>query len=187
MYRDLILFALEEEAPTLFAKYKNVYEIGVGKVNAAINTMHLICRYGPVRIINLGTAGGITVGTGIYRINKVFQHDVNLIPLGLKPGQHLNDESSVIEFEGSGKSCASGDMFVTDASKLRLKTDIIEMEAYSVAKAGLITKTQVEIYKYITDMADTDAGKTWKEHVASGELLYKHVLDQLNVKLEEKQ
>lgn len=186
MYRDLILFALEEEAPNLFKQYKNVFEIGVGKVNAAVHTMSLICRYGPVRIINLGTAGGIKVGTGIYRINKVFQHDVNLMPLGLKPGQHLNDDSSVIEFEGQGKSCGSGDLFVTNPNKLRFDVDIIEMEAYSVAKAGLISKTEVEIYKYITDMADTDAGKTWQEHVSSGELLYRHVLKQLNVKLEEK-
>jgi adenosylhomocysteine nucleosidase len=186
MYRDLILFAMQDEAPTLFNQYKNVFEIGVGKVNAAIQTMGLINRYGPVRIINLGTAGGITVGTGIYRINKVFQHDVNLIPLGLKPGQHLNDDDSVIEFEGSGKSCASGDLFVTDPNKLRLHCDIIEMEAYSVAKAALNCKISVEIYKYITDMADNNAAKTWQEHVSSGELLYRHVLKELDVKLEEK-
>lgn len=186
MYRDLVLFALQDEAPNLFKEYKNVFEIGVGKVNAALHTMSLINRYGPVRIINLGTAGGITVGTGIYRINKVFQHDVNLIPLGLKPGQHLNDSDSVIELEGHGKSCGSGDMFVTDANKLRVQCDIIEMEAYSVAKAALVSKISVEIYKYITDMADTDAGKTWQQHVASGELLYRHVLKELDVKLEEK-
>lgn len=186
MFRDIVVFALADEAPTLFQQYKNVFEIGVGKVNAAIHTMHLISRYGPVRIINLGTAGGITVGTGIYRINKVFQHDVNLMPLGLKPGQHLNDDASVIEYEGHGKTCASGDLFVTDPNKLRLECDIIEMEAYSVAKACLISQTQVEIYKYITDLADTDASKTWREHVASGELLYRHVLNELKVTLEEK-
>lgn len=186
MYHDLVLFALEDEAPNLFKEYQNVFEIGVGKVNAAIHTMDLINKYGPVRVINLGTAGGIRVGTGIYRINKVFQHDVNLMPLGLKPGQHLHDEASVIELDGKGKSCASGDMFVTDPNKLRLECDIIEMEAYSVAKAALITKTEVQIYKYITDMADTDAGKTWQEHVASGELLYRHVIKELNIKLEEK-
>ena len=38
---DIVLMALNAEAPSLF-KYKNVFEIGVGKVNAALNTMRLI-------------------------------------------------------------------------------------------------------------------------------------------------
>ena len=100
---DLIVFALKSEAPELFEKYQNVFEVGVGKVNAAINTLKLIYQYKPDRIINLGTAGGITVGTGIYRINRFCQHDVNLLPLGYNPGHHLNDEHSFITLEGEGK------------------------------------------------------------------------------------
>lgn len=187
MYRDIVVFALAEEAPNLFNEYENVFEIGVGKTNAAIHTMWLINKYGPVRVINLGTAGGLTVGTGIYRINKFFQHDVNMMPLGLKPGQVLNDDDSVIEMEGTGKICGSGDIFVTEPHKLRLNCDIIDMEAYSVAKACLITQTRFEVYKYITDTANNEAGKTWQDEIASGELLYRHVLKQLDVQLKEKQ
>lgn len=183
---ELILFALESESPTFFQKYNNVFEIGVGKVNSAINTMYLINLYKPKRIINLGTAGGITVESGIYRINKFFQHDVNLMALGLKPGQHFNDINSVIELEGEGKSCASGDLFVTEPNKLRLNCDIIEMEAYSVAKAAISTNTQFEVYKYITDIADDAAPLTWQEHVSKGEQHYYSVLEHLNIKLEEK-
>ena len=43
---DLIVFALKDEAPNLF-KYKNVFEVGVGKVNSGINTMRLILRHRP--------------------------------------------------------------------------------------------------------------------------------------------
>jgi adenosylhomocysteine nucleosidase len=184
--RDIIVLALREEAPSLFQQYKNVFEIGIGKVNAAINTMHLINKYGPIRIINLGTAGGLTVGTGIYRINKVFQHDMNCIAMGVKPGQVPYDDHSVIELPGNGKTCASGDLFVTEPEKLRLQTDIIEMEAYSIAKACVLTKTEIEIHKYITDVADANAVDHWRESVSAGELLFRHVLHQLNVKLEEK-
>lgn len=186
MYRDIIVFALQEEAPNLFKEYANVFEIGVGKVNASIHTMYLINKYKPERVINLGTAGGLTVGTGIYRINKFFQHDVNMMPLGLKPGQVLYDDLSVIELDGEGKSCGSGDIFVTEPSKLRLNCDIIEMEAYSVAKSCIITKTQFEVYKYITDAANNEASETWQKAVASGELLYRHVLNQIGVELKEK-
>lgn len=186
MYRDIIVFALYEEAPNLFKQYENVFEIGVGKVNAAAHTAYLINKYKPDRVINLGTAGGLTVGTGIYRINKFFQHDVNMIPLGLKPGQVLYDDLSVIEVEGEGKSCASGDIFVTEPNKLRLNCDIIEMEAYSVAKACVISKIEFEVYKYITDAADGAASETWQNAVASGELLYRHVLNKLGADLKEK-
>jgi adenosylhomocysteine nucleosidase len=186
MLDDIVVFALNEEAPNLFKEYSNVFEIGVGKVNASIHTMYLINKYKPKRVINLGTAGGLTVGTGIYRINKFFQHDVNMMPLGLKPGQILSDDLSVIEIEGEGKSCASGDIFVTEPNKLRLNCDIIEMEAYAVAKACIITNIDFEVYKYITDAGDSAASKDWVEAVASGEMLYRHILNKLEVNLKEK-
>jgi adenosylhomocysteine nucleosidase len=78
MYNDIVVFALQEESPTLFAKYKNVFCIGVGKVNSAINVMKLINEHKPSRVINLGTAGSIDLPPDIYRINKLIQHDVNL-------------------------------------------------------------------------------------------------------------
>jgi adenosylhomocysteine nucleosidase len=180
---DLILFAMREEAPTLFAKYRNVYCVGVGKVNSALNTMLLIQELKPNRVINLGTAGGLTVGSGIYRINYVFQHDVNLKPAGLKPGEHLNDLYSFINLGGEGKTCASGDLFVTEPNKLRIDCDIVEMEAYSIAKACLLTGTQCDIWKYISDKADENANVTWKEQVAAGEVHYYRILDELKINL----
>jgi adenosylhomocysteine nucleosidase len=176
---------MREEAPTLFAKYRNVYCVGVGKVNSALNTMLLIQELKPNRVINLGTAGGLTVGSGIYRINNVFQHDVNLKPVGLKPGEHLNDPYSFINLGGEGKTCASGDLFVTEPNKLRIDCDIVEMEAYSIAKACLLTGTQCDIWKYISDKADENANVTWKEQVAAGEVHYYRILDELKINLQE--
>lgn len=174
---------MREEAPTLFAKYRNVYCVGIGKVNSALNTMLLIQELKPNRVINLGTAGGLTVGSGIYRINNVFQHDVNLKPVGLKPGEHLNDPYSFINLGGEGKTCASGDLFVTEPNKLRIDCDIVEMEAYSIAKACLLTGTQCDIWKYISDKADENANVTWKEQVAAGEVHYYRILDELKINL----
>ncbi len=176
---------MREEAPTLFARYRNVFCVGVGKVNSAINTSILIQKFNPDRVINLGTAGGITVGSGIYRINNVFQHDVNLKPVGLKPGEHLNDFKSFLNLGGDGKTCASGDMFITEPNKLRIPCDIVEMEAYSIAKACMMMGTDIEIWKYISDKADENADVAWKEQVAAGQSLYMKVLEDLNVNLEE--
>lgn len=180
---DLVLFALVDEAPDLFKEYSNVHCIGVGKVNAAINTVQLCNRYQPRRIINLGTAGGIRLGHGIHRINTVWQHDVNLMALGMKPGIHFNDTESMIIMPGEGKTCASGDMFITEPEKLRVECDVVDMEAYSVAKAANRLGIDIEVWKYISDPADAGAGKTWKEQVAAGEPFYRQVLEQIGAKL----
>jgi len=182
---DLVVFALRAEAPTLF-NYKNVFEIGVGKVNAAINTTLLIEKYKPKRIINLGTAGGIKLLSGIHRVNYTFQHDLNLTSLGLLPGQILGDNNSFIKLNGQGYTCATGDIHVTERNKMRMDCDMVDMEAYGIAKACLLTGTSVEIYKYISDQADENAATTWQEEVAAGEDLYIKVLQDLDVKLEEK-
>jgi len=182
---DLIVFALKAEAPALF-KYSNVFEIGVGKVNAAINTSLLIKKYKPNRIINLGTAGGIKLLSGIHRVNYVFQHDLNLISLGLMPGQILSDNNSFIHLGGEGHTCATGDMHVTERHKMRMDCDMVDMESYSIAKACLLTETKCEIYKYISDQADENAGVTWQEQVAAGENFYMNVLKELETTLEEK-
>jgi len=181
---DIIVVALESEVPELFKQYKNIHTIGVGKVNAAINTMRLINHYRPARIINIGTAGGVTVSSGIHRINTVWQHDVNLMPLGLQPGIHLSDPGSVLSISGAGKICGSGDLFVTEPTKLRIKCDIVEMEAYSVVKAAQAVGAEVEVWKYISDAADGTAPKTWAESVAAGEELYRKVFADLDIKLE---
>lgn len=182
---DLIVFALHAEAPKLF-NYMNVFEIGVGKVNAAINTTLLIEKYKPNRIINLGTAGGIKLLSGIHRVNYTFQHDLNLTSLGLLPGQILSDNNSFIKLKGQGYTCATGDVHVTRRDTLRMDCDMVDMEAYGIAKACLLTGTYVEIWKYISDQADENAATTWQEEVAAGEDLYIKVLQDLNVKLEEK-
>ena len=182
LMNDLIVFALKAEAPSLF-QFSNVFQIGVGKVNAAINVTMLINTYQPRRIINLGTAGGIKLDTGIYRVNHVFQHDVNLTSLGLEPGQILSDNNCFIDLPGSGHTCATGDIHVTEKHKMRLDCDMVDMEAYSIAKACLKYNVQCEIYKYISDQADENAGTTWQEEVAAGEELYKRVLADLKVDL----
>ena len=44
--KDLILIALESEAPTM-AKWDNVFFTGVGKINAALTAARLIEKHNP--------------------------------------------------------------------------------------------------------------------------------------------
>lgn len=183
MSNDIVVLALAQEAQQLFDRYTNVHVIGVGKVNSAINLTRLIYRYHPRRVINIGTAGGITVSNGIHRISRVTQHDVNLTPLGLAPGEILSDPESIIDLPGNGLTCASGDLFVTEPHKLRVKTDIIDMEAYSIARVCKAMSVDCEIWKYISDSADSSAADTWQAEVKSGQDYYEQVLKDLNVGL----
>ena len=59
---DIVLIAIREEAPDL-GHMMNLFYTGVGKVNAAMTAGEVIAKYRPQRIINFGTAGGITMGT----------------------------------------------------------------------------------------------------------------------------
>jgi nucleoside phosphorylase len=60
------------------------------------------------------------------------------------------------------------------------------MEAYSIAKACMLSGIECEIWKYISDKADENANTTWQEQVAAGEDLYVKVLQDLQATLEEK-
>lgn len=184
---DLIVFALPAEAPDLFSRYSNVHAIGVGKVSAAVNLMQLVFQHQPGRIINFGTAGGVSVSAGIHRVQQVWQHDVNMLALGLLPGEHLSEtDNARITLPGSGVTCASGDLFVTEPHKIRQYCDIVDMEAYSVARVAKVTGTDVEIWKYISDAADTTAAQDWQSQVSAGQSLYISTLHALHARLIEK-
>lgn len=184
---DIVVLALCDEAKGLFAEFANVFATGVGKVNSAIQVTRLIHEHRPRRVINLGTAGGITVGSGIHRVNRVIQHDVNVTVLGLAPGIHINDPDSQLTLPGDGRTCASGDLFVTEPSKLRVGCDLVDMEAYSIARAARVHGLEVEIWKYISDGADSGSGDEWTRNMSRGEQLYRQVLADLGAKLVRRQ
>ena len=178
--RNLILLALKDEAPSLFTR-PNVFEIGVGKVASAINTIHLINSYKPDRIINLGTAGSKSLKPDLYRVNKVIQHDVNLMALDLPPAVSLKDNHTIMYIPGDGYTCASGDLFVTEWDKIRISCHMIDMEAYSVVRAAMVSEVEVEVWNHISDAADDNSNTSWEENIAIGEKKYIEILETLNV------
>lgn len=178
MMTDIIILALKEEAPNL-AKYKNVIFCGVGKVNAAIAATEVMQFFNPKRIINFGTAGGITVGTGLHRCGSFLQRDMLCMPLGFEIGQ-TPFENDIIIKTGDGLLCSSGDNFVTEKV---IQGDVVDMEAYAIAKVCKLMSVNFSCYKYVTDSANKDAPKEWKEMVAEGEKEYLKIIEQENITL----
>ena len=180
MKKDLILIALKEEAPNMAFSMK-VFFTGVGKVNAAMTAGELIAKYNPDRIINFGTAGGITVKSGFHQVTKFVQRDMMCCELGSRPGETPFEEGVVLDL-GEGLTCSTGDNFVTD-NNLLVPADIVDMEAYAIAKACKKLKVEFLCYKFISDGANNESLIDWRLTVSQGQEYYINKLKELNVSL----
>lgn len=178
--RNIIIMALPEEAPD-FSQQENVFFTGIGKVNAAGKTAELIERYKPENIINFGTAGGITVGTGLYQVTKFVQRDMQCFKLGAVPGQTPFESTPVIlDLGGEGLTCSTGDNFITDPN-LEIPADLVDMEAYAIAKICTKHNVRFSCYKFVSDQANEHAYRDWHEMMSAGQSYYTNILQKLNV------
>ena len=173
----IILIAIPEEAPGL-VRHPAVFFTGVGKVNAAILTAVLIERHRPSTVINFGTAGGITVSSGLHQVTRFVQRDMMCNALGFEPGQTPFEQAIAIGTDGI--TCSSGDSFVTDPAH-SLGADLVDMESYAMAKACAKTFTEFLCFKYVSDSADSTAPDDWKHTVAHGESHYISKLKELSL------
>ena len=177
---NLILIALEDEAPSL-ANNSSVFFTGVGKVNAAMTAAALIAQYRPDRVINFGTAGGITVGTGLYQCTRFVQRDMTCEALGCVPGQ-TPFETDIYLGDQQALTCSTGDNFVMNPD-LTIPTDLVDMEAYAIAKVCKRYNIPFLCWKYVTDSADASAHADWNSMVSAGEPYYLAQLELLGIRL----
>ena len=175
---DLIILALKDEAPTL-AQRSNVFFTGVGKVNAALTIAELIAKHKPARRFNFGTAGGITQ-TGLVYCGQFLQRDMQCQPLMPNPGETPFETEHRIVVDRNGFTCSTGDNFVTD-SALEIPADVVDMEAYALAKACQRNNIEFICYKYVSDSADSSAGADWQQQVSSGESHFINILNSYGV------
>ena len=167
----LILVAVEEELSIKDLPEFQIYYTGVGKINASIRTLEIIRDYSPTQVINYGTAGSLNKKLkGLVEVAQFFQRDMDATPLGFKIGQTPFDEIEEINFGSAGYSCGTGDSFVTQTPKL--KTDLVDMEAYAIAKICYLKDIKFKCFKYISDNADEGANNDWIKNVSIGKKLF---------------
>ena len=171
----LFVAALKEETIGL----NNFYHIGVGKINATYNLIKLIHKYNPSEVINYGTAGSITKGlSGIVECTKFYQRDMDVRGLlDFKLGETPFDQVNEIVNSENGFSCGSGDSFVKN--KIEMKTDLVDMEAYALAKVCKLEGINFRCFKYISDNADDNATSDWIENCKKGAKLFKIKINNL--------
>ena len=159
----LFLAAIKEE--TIGLDYFN--HVGVGKINATYNTLKLINIHKPKLIINYGTAGAInTKLKGIVECTKFYQRDMDVRGLGFELSETPFDKIKEIITSDNGYSCGTGDSFVS--KKIEMKVDVVDMEAYAIAKVCKLENIEFKCFKYISDNADENANKDWKANLKLG-------------------
>ena len=167
----LILVAIEAELKRTDLPNLQIEYIGVGKVNAAFNTLKAIQKYSPDTVINFGTAGSLDPNIkGLVEVSKFLQRDMDASPLGFEIGQTPFENDIEITFGREGVTCGSGDKFVTSAPKLQ--TDIVDMEAFAIAKVCKLENIDFRCFKFISDNADNEAKNDWVENVSLGSKVF---------------
>ena len=153
-------------------------------MNAAFKTTEVILKTGCSHVINLGTAGSHHFPThSLIECSHVVQRDMDLTPLGVAIGQTPMDElPGTIEcqtfFSDLKKGiCGTGDRFETTAPAI--KCELMDMEAYAMAKVCKKLGVSFSAYKYITDGSDEKAHKDWIENLKPASMALKNIFDRL--------
>ena len=180
MAHILILAALSEEADALFSGLGDAGEgavphrrlsahghevaiatCGLGKVNAAHVLTRRLSDYRHAerplpRVINFGTAGSQRHPAGsLVECRALLQRDMDVTGLGVPAGvTPFEDIPARLEFPTvfprlTQGSCASGDSFVM--AGCAPDCDVVDMEAYALAKVCWIERTAFVAVKYVSD------------------------------------
>ncbi len=173
----LVAMALPAEGAGRFeAAGVEVLYTGVGKVNAAIalaRRLERASRNGGVLplVVNFGTAGSASLpARSLVACRRFVDRDIDVGALGFAPGVTPFDVlPPVLEFAAAFPAlpeavCGSGDSFATDHGGF--DCDVVDMEAYALAKACQRAGAGFACAKYVSDGADAQAAEHWKENVA---------------------
>lgn len=170
-----VLVALESEVGDvcLSADMQFVFT-GVGKINATYHATRTVLQPDCAAIINYGTAGTLqpALAGQFVRVGQLVQRDMDGRPLverGITPFE-AGEHAGTITVADGGVSLSTGDNFVT--SPPAIVTDIVDMEAYAIAKICARHKVPFSCYKFITDLADENATESWRDNVSKGAALF---------------
>ena len=164
--KNLFIAALKQETEGM----SFFHHIGVGKINATFNTLKLIDEFNPDLIINFGTAGAKKKGlSGLIECTRFYQRDMDVRSLNFKLGETPFDDINEILIS-DGYSCGSGDNFVD--KKIEMEVDVVDMEAYAIAKVCKKKDIKFKCFKYISDNADNNSSNDWKENLKKGSNLF---------------
>lgn len=174
---NLIVFALKDE--DCISEYQGWVKIytGVGKINATYNLTKAIEKYKPKKVINFGTAGGVNLAKHQFvKIGKFYQIDMNCNNF-----THLSYATPFEKDYGfigeEGVRLGTSDTFITNTKNLKEVIDLVDMEAYALAKICKLENIPFESYKYITDNCNEDSDSDWESNLKKAKTCYESVME----------
>jgi len=118
-------------------------------------------------VVNMGTAGSrsVTAHT-LVACNRFAQRDMDVSGLGFPPGvTPFDDSAPVIEFpplfaQLPQLACSTADSFATHLHEVG--GDVVDMEAFALARVCIAEQAPFACAKYVTDGADGDSATHWE-------------------------
>jgi adenosylhomocysteine nucleosidase len=173
---QLVVMALPIESQGVFERAGiPVLFSGVGKVNAAYALTRRLAEYRCAgvalpEVINFGTAGSrCHAAATLVECHAFVQRDMDVtglgIPLGVTPFEEV---PARLEFPArfphlTQGVCGSGDSFAMAPSELECQ--VLDMEAYALAKVCWLERARFTAVKYVTDGADAASGADWQSNL----------------------
>ena len=188
--KTLIVCALEVETQSQLDDYDVLYT-GVGKVNATLKLTRHFGKHGSFipydLVINYGTAGSRKIKKKtLVDCTKFIQRDMDVTGLGFMRGETPFEDNPPITIQsnsnfnpiGRKATCGTGDNFAEDKSQYY--GEVVDMEAYGLAKVCWTYDVPFISFKYITDGADEQAHEDWEKNLADGiEVFKEKILEKL--------
>jgi adenosylhomocysteine nucleosidase len=180
----LVVFALCDEAGGRFETLGvPLLYTGVGKVNATYALTKRLTQFRPQLVLAFGTVGSSALPLhALVECTRFVQRDMDVSALGLPAGHTPFDElPDVLEVPRRlalpSVTCASGDQFVTDEA--RAAGDVVDMEAYALAKVCQREAVAFTAVKYVTDSAGAEAARDWTRNLTAAAHAFIGVYHQL--------
>jgi adenosylhomocysteine nucleosidase len=187
----LIVMALPQESRgRLEAAGARLLYTGVGKVNAAaalarrLAELRVSGRPLPL-VVNLGTAGSRRLASHtLAACNRFVQRDMDVTGLGFEAGVTPFDETpAIIEFppvlpQLAQHLCSTADSFATH--RHTVDGDVVDMEAFALARVCVAERAGFGCVKYVTDGADADSAAHWEAALDAASRAFERVYQELS-------
>lgn len=150
-----------------------IYQIGIGKTNAAMNMVDVIHKENPDLVVNFGSCGNLKD----FKVGEVIEVGSTYNNIDVRPfaeyGCTPETNKCDIKLSNSGVKCFSTDQIYdntrTDYADKYLemidKCDIVDMECYSLAYVCKNFGVEFKSYKWVSDDGNVD---TWEDNASIG-------------------
>lgn len=179
--KTVFCFALKEEAGKIFSEFNCLFT-GMGKINAAHSLTKYCMENKQIElVVNLGTCGAKKLKPNTLVCSTVFyQRDWHVPPVAF-----VNESFEKLEYGEPVKNlvhaaCGTGDSFVGQWND-HFAFEIVDMEAYALAKVCAHLNKRFICIKSVSDDADEESDlpaiEQWNRYLAQAAVNLKNALN----------